>query len=185
MLRHHWTEYQISGTSTKATIAVTADQTARRSGSSTKRRNARYPAYATSRIAAVVNRGSQAHQTPQVGRPQMEPRLIPTAPNSTPTSAEASASASVFQLFLNKYATEQPKFSVAARSAIQTCGTWTYMIRCTSPISRSGGAHASASQAPTPSIATATMKIAQRTRFMPIPRRPAETAQRPGPNRPG
>src|SRR5258708_5759081 len=99
-------------------IAVTADQTARRSGSSTKRRNARYPAYATSRIAAVVNRGSQAHQTPQVGRPQMEPRLIPTAPNSTPTSAEASASASVFQLFLNKYATEQPKFSVAARSAI-------------------------------------------------------------------
>src|SRR6516165_5312767 len=52
--------------------------------------------------------------------------------------------------------TEQAKFSVTASSAIHTEGTCAYIIRCTSPISRSGGAQLSASQLPTSSIANAT-----------------------------
>src|SRR5687767_1659809 len=47
---------------------------------------------------------------------------------------------------------EAPKFSAMPRSIIHTAGTWTYMMRATSPISRSGGAQARPRYAPTASM---------------------------------
>src|SRR5215211_5011363 len=114
-------------------------------------------------IAAVVSRGSQFHHTPQVGRAQIAPSSTPLAPKSTPTSAEASASASSRQLFRNRYATDAQKLSVSARRPTHTDGTCAYMIRCTSPISRSGGAHASPSHAPSGTSTAATVINPPRT----------------------
>ena len=62
------------------------------------------------------------------------------APKTRATSADASASASVFHEARKRYSTEQTKVMVPARSIICTIGTCAYMMRCTSPISRSGGA---------------------------------------------
>ena len=71
-------------------MVATADQTARRAGSSAKPRRARMPTKAKTRIAMVLSRGSQAHQTPQVGLAQMLPCRQSSAPSTTPTSMPAS-----------------------------------------------------------------------------------------------
>ena len=39
----------------------------------------------------LVRRASQAHHTPQVGRPQIDPEISVQAVNTTPTSTEAAA----------------------------------------------------------------------------------------------
>jgi hypothetical protein len=41
-----------------------------------------------------VSRASQAHQTPQAGRPQMDPVMQVSAENTAPTSTEAAANRS-------------------------------------------------------------------------------------------
>ena len=71
-------------------IAATADHTARRAGSSTKLRRAMIPEKARTRTAVVVSRGSQSHQTPQVGLAQIAPWMHSSDERTTPTSIAAS-----------------------------------------------------------------------------------------------
>src|SRR5882762_8560834 len=107
-------------------IVATADQMARRAGSSTNLRSARMPRNAKSSTAVVVNRGSQSHQTPHVGLAQIEPWQQRRNASTTPTSMAASIRASHFQSELKRKMSALTNANVMASSAFQAVGTWTY-----------------------------------------------------------
>src|SRR5688572_29615541 len=135
-------------------IVATDDQTARFIGSSTKLRNARMPSVAKSSTAVVVRRGSQSHQTPQVGFAQIEPWQQSRNANSVPTSSPASRRASHFMSLRKRNAIAQ--YSEKSTDSIQfhAVGTCTYMMRCTSPMYCSGGATKRPAHEPNSSSAT-------------------------------
>src|SRR5690606_19408818 len=91
------------------------------------------------RIAVVVRRGSQVHQTPQVGRAQIEPSASVRAVNTAPASAADAASRSYRACRRTRYNTLKMKRTNAARNAHQAAGTCTYRIFWRWPMSRSGG----------------------------------------------
>src|ERR1700682_34105 len=122
------------GTSTKAKVQATAAQTARLAGSSTKARKARMPPNANTMTAVVVSRGSQSHQTPQVGLAQMEPCTQRSRESTTPIYMPASSRLSHFHAFVRRKQRAQRNENVRASIAFQAVGTCTYMIRCTSPM---------------------------------------------------
>src|ERR1700674_3239959 len=128
------------GTSTYAMTVATDDHTARLTGSSTKRRNARIPANAMRSTAVVVRRGSQSHHTPHVGFAQIAPWQQRRNARSTPTSMEASSLASHLQSFVKRKRTAAAKAKVIASIAFHAVGTCTYMMRGTSPMKCPGGA---------------------------------------------
>src|SRR6202521_312755 len=149
------------GTSTKAMMHATADQTARLEGSSTNARNARMPPNENTMTAVVGSRGSQSHQTPQVGLAQIDPCTQRRKESTTPISIDASSRLSHFQALVRRKQTAQTNENVRASIAFQAVGTWTYMIRCTSPMKTSPGAFARPHQDParssdTPSATNAT-----------------------------
>src|SRR5579872_362085 len=111
------------GTSTEAMMVATADQTARFTGSSTNRRKARIPAKAKINTAVVVSRGSQSHQTPQVGFAQIAPWQQRRKPSSTPTSMAASIRESHLKSLVKRDTTAQTNANVKARRAFQAVGT--------------------------------------------------------------
>src|ERR1700687_6234958 len=137
------------GTSTKATMQATADQTARLVGSVTDARRARMAPNANTMTAVVVSRGSQSHQTPQVGLAQMEPCTQRRKERTTPISTPASSLLSHFQELVSRKETAQTKEKLSASIAFHAVGTCTYMIRCTSPMKISEGALANPHQDPT------------------------------------
>src|SRR5881296_3204202 len=102
------------GTSAKAMTQATADQTARRDGSSTKARSARIPPNAKTITAVVVSLGSQSHQTPQVGFAQMDPCMQRSRERTTPISIAASSRLSHFHAFVKRKQTAQRKAKVRA-----------------------------------------------------------------------
>src|SRR4029079_14228605 len=104
-------------------IVATADQMARLTGSSTKRRSARMPKKAKRRTAVVVRRGSQSHHTPHVGLGQIAPWQQRRKANTMPTSIEPSMRASHFQSLRKMKRTAQAKAMVIARRAHQALGT--------------------------------------------------------------
>src|SRR4051812_9326694 len=118
------------GTSTKARMQATDDQTARRSGSSTNARSARMPPNAKTMTAVVVSLGSQSHQTPQVGFAQIDPWMQRSRESTTPISIPASSLLSHFHLLVSRKATAQTKEKLSASIAFHAVGTCTYMIRC-------------------------------------------------------
>src|SRR3954465_5106753 len=79
------------GTLIAPTRASTADALSARRGSSMAATSARYPKYRNSNISSEVNRASQTHQVPHVGRPQNDP--VHNAMNviSAPVGASACA----------------------------------------------------------------------------------------------
>src|SRR5215213_7396581 len=97
------------GRSTEAMIVATADQMARFIGSSTKLRSARMPSVAKSSTAVVVRRGSQSHQTPQVGFAHVEPWQQSRNPNSVATSTPAARRESHFMSLRKRKAMAQKK----------------------------------------------------------------------------
>src|SRR3954464_12745203 len=97
------------GTSAKAMTQATADHTARLAGSSTKARRARMPPKANTSTAVVVSRGSQSHQTPQVGFAQMAPWVQRRSERTTPIFSAASRRLSHFQLLVKRKASAQAK----------------------------------------------------------------------------
>src|SRR3954471_16692804 len=103
-------------------IVATADQMARRTGSSTNLRSARMPRKAKTRTAVVVRRGSQSHHTPHVGLAQIDPWQQSRKPRTTPTSIDASIRASHFQSDLKRKMTAQTKANVRASSAFPAVG---------------------------------------------------------------
>src|SRR5512140_826493 len=98
-------------------IVATDDQMPRLTGSSTNLRSARMPRKAKRRTAVVVRRGSQSHQTPQVGFAQIAPWQQRRNARTTPTSIDPSMSASHFQSPLNRKKIAQANANVMARSA--------------------------------------------------------------------
>src|SRR5207237_10165280 len=146
---HHFTEKYTMGTSAKATMQATADQTARFIGSSTKARSARIPPKANTITAVVVRRGSQSHQTPQVGLAQIAPCVQSSRESRTPISIAASSRLSHFHDSVKRKEIAQTKEKVSASIAFQAVGTCTYMMRCTSPMKTSPGAFASPQYEPT------------------------------------
>src|SRR3954467_14092855 len=116
------------GTSAKAMTQATADQTARRDGSSTKARSARMPPKAKTSTAVVVSRGSQSHHTPQVGFAQIAPCVQSRSESTTPISLAASRRLSHFQSLVKRYASAQTNAKVSASIAFHAVGTCTYMI---------------------------------------------------------
>ena len=114
---------------------ATADQVARFTGSSTNWRSARMPPKANTSTAVVVSRGSQSHHTPQVGLAQIEPCMQSSAdehdarPRPPPRGARPSC-----QPPRKSETSAQAKANVSASIAFQAVGTWTYMMRCTSPM---------------------------------------------------
>src|SRR4029450_1905772 len=104
-----------------------------------------------SSTAVVVRRGSHVHQVPQTGLPHSIPRTIASDVNSTPISADAAATRSHRVFLVLRYAMLAMKTTKNDRYASQAAGTWTYMIRCTSPWTASGGATTRESTAETPS----------------------------------
>src|ERR1700674_5724545 len=102
------------GTSTNATMQATADQTARLSGSSTAARSARIPPKANTITAVVVSRGSQSHQTPQVGFAQIAPCMQRRSESTTPISIAASSRLSHFQALVKRKETAQTNANVSA-----------------------------------------------------------------------
>src|SRR5687768_6052563 len=115
-------------------IVATDDQMARFTGSCTALRSARMPIVAKRSTAVVVRRGSQSHQTPQVGLAQMEPWQQSRNASSVETSSPASSRESHFMLLRNRKATAHPNEKRTASIQFQAVGTCTYMIRCTSPM---------------------------------------------------
>src|SRR5438105_14657088 len=128
------------GTSTKATMQATEDQTARFTGSSTNARKARMPPKAKTITAVVGSLGSQSHQTPQVGFAQMDPCMQRSRERTTPISIPASSRLSHFPALVKRKQRAQTEEQVGASMAFQAVGTCTYMIRCTSPMKTSPGA---------------------------------------------
>src|SRR5712664_1463778 len=131
------------GTSAKATMQATEDQTARFTGSSTAFRSARMPPKAKTITAVVVRRGSQSHQMPQVGLAQIAPCVQRSSESTTPISIAASSRLSHFQELVKRKKTAHTYANVSASIAFQAVGTCTYMMRCTSPMKTSAGAFAS------------------------------------------
>src|SRR5262245_25199411 len=119
------------GTSAKATMQATADQTARFIGSSTNARSARMPPKADTITAVVVRRGSQSHHTPQVGLAQMAPCVQRSKESNTPISMAASRRLSHFHDSVTRNETAQTNAKVSASMAFHAVGTCTYMIRWT------------------------------------------------------
>src|SRR3954464_7859256 len=110
------------GTSAKATMQATEDQTARFTGSSTALRSARMPPKANSITAVVVRRGSQSHQTPQVGFAQIAPWMQSNSESTTPVSIAASRRLSHFQALVKRKDRAQTKAKVSASIAFQAVG---------------------------------------------------------------
>src|SRR6266540_165715 len=108
-----------------------------------------------SSTAVVVRRGSHVHQVPQTGLPHSIPRTIASDVNRTPISADAAATRSHRVFLVLRYAMLAMKTTKNDRYASQAAGTWTYMIRCTSPWTASGGATTRESTAETPSATSA------------------------------
>src|SRR2546425_3935952 len=102
------------GTSTKATMQATEDQTARFTGSSTNARSARMPPKAKTITAVVVSRGSQSHHTPHVGLAQIAPCMQSSMERTTPISSAASKRLSHFQAFVKRNETAQTNAKVSA-----------------------------------------------------------------------
>src|SRR6267378_8366006 len=107
------------GTSAKATMQATADHTARFIGSSTKARSARMPPKANTITAVVVKRGSQSHQTPQVGLAQIAPCMQSKSERTTPISMDASSRLSHFQSLVKRKASAQANAKVSTSIAFQ------------------------------------------------------------------
>src|SRR5437763_15694307 len=107
-------------------IVATADQMARLAGSSTNLRSARMPRKANSSTAVVVRRGSQSHQTPQVGLAQIAPWQQRRNPKTTPVSIEPSIRASHVKSLRKRKTTAQRQAMVSARSANHAVGQCTY-----------------------------------------------------------
>src|SRR6267142_3137936 len=105
------------GTYAKATMQATADHTARFIGSSTKARSARMPPKANTITAVVVRRGSQSHQTPQVGLAQIAPCVQRSSESTTPISIAASSRLSHFQALLKRKETAHTNAKVSASMA--------------------------------------------------------------------
>src|SRR5918992_4540766 len=93
----------------------------------------------TRRIAVDVSRGSHVHQTPHVGRPQIDPSAIVSAVSTAATSAADAARRSHFSWRFQRYITLPTSTTTKARKAFHAAGTCTYMIFCRWPMSRSGG----------------------------------------------
>src|SRR2546426_11421572 len=110
------------GTSAKATMQATADQTARFLGSSTKARRARMPPKANTRTAVVVSRGSQSHHTPHVGLAQIAPCMQRSNERTTPISIAASSRLSHFQAVVKREKSAQTKANVSACIAVHAVG---------------------------------------------------------------
>src|SRR5687767_4078958 len=127
------------GRSIEAMIVATADQIARRVGSSTNLRKARMPRKAKSRTAVEVRRGSQSHHTPQVGLAQIAPWQHSRNASRLPISRPASIRVSHFRSFMKRNAIAEPREKRTTSIHVHAVGTWTYMIRCTSPMYRSAG----------------------------------------------
>src|SRR5919197_827878 len=98
-------------------MQATDDQTARFTGSSTNARKARIPPKAKTITAVVVSRGSQSHQTPQVGFAQIDPCMQRSSERTTPISMPASRRWSHFQELVNKKQSAQTKEKVSASMA--------------------------------------------------------------------
>src|SRR5215207_7681491 len=79
------------------------------------------------------------------------PRTIASAVNRTPISADAAATRSHRVFLVFRYAMLETNTTKNDRYASQAAGTWTYMMRCTSPWTSSGGATTRDSTAETPS----------------------------------
>ena len=75
--------------------------------------------------AVVTRRGSQVHHTPHVGFAQMEPATMNMPVNSTPTSAEATASASNHGRLVSSHPRLARKTTKNARYASHASGTCT------------------------------------------------------------
>src|SRR5262245_52172075 len=89
--------------------------------------------------AVEVSRGSHVHQTPHVGRPQIEPSARVKPVKSVPTSAADAATRSYRSSPFQRYIRLAAATTKNAMNAFQADGTWTYMIFCRLPMSRSGG----------------------------------------------
>src|SRR5919107_3443606 len=119
----------------------------------------------SSSTTVVVSRGSQVHQVPQTGRPQREPRASVSTQNSTPISADATATRSQRIRPVRRYATLATNTTPKDRNASQAAGTCTYISRCTSPCSASAGTTSS----PRTAVATSPTRVAQpRVRWAPL-----------------
>ena len=101
-VRHQRTERWTIGICATPKMPTTAAKRARASGSSTMARSRRYATQVSSSTAVEVSRASHVHQTPQVGRPQIDPDTIMSAANSTPTSAAAAAQRSQVGRFVTR-----------------------------------------------------------------------------------
>ena len=75
--------------------------------------------------AVVTRRGSQVHHTPQVGFAQMDPATMNMPVKRTPTSADATASASNQGRLVHSQPRLAMKTTKNARYASQASGTWT------------------------------------------------------------
>src|SRR3982074_2216972 len=100
-------------------MQATEDQTARFMGSSTNARSARMPPNANTMTAVVVSRGSQSHQTPQVGLAQIAPCVQSNKERTTPISKAASSRLSHFQAFVKRKASAQQNANASASIAFQ------------------------------------------------------------------
>ncbi len=71
-------------------------------------------------MAVSVRRASHVHQTPQVDLPQMDPEARMTPVNTTPTSAEATATASARRSRFHRYSTLARSVTKNAKYAVAT-----------------------------------------------------------------
>src|SRR5260370_11495655 len=115
------------GTSAKATMQATADQTARLTGSSTNARRARMPPKANTMTAVVVRRGSQSHHTPQVGLAQIDPCMQRSNERTTPISIAASSRLSHFQPLVKRKDSPQTQPKLSVTMPFQPVPTCTYI----------------------------------------------------------
>src|SRR5512140_3180709 len=86
-----------------------------------------------------VRRGSQVHHTPHVGRAQIIPSISVRPVNAVATSAADDARRSSSSRRFQRYFIANTSTVNGASIVIHADGTWTYMIFCKSPMSRSGG----------------------------------------------
>src|SRR5688572_1792668 len=138
-VRHHFTDMYTMGTLSAPRSPTAALHCARRSASSTNERSARYPTKTRNSTAVDVRRGSHVHQTPQVGRPQMDPNASVSPVNSVPTSAADAARRSCRSSPFHRYSKLAMATTKKAMNAFHADGTCTYMIFCRCPMSLSGG----------------------------------------------
>src|SRR5688572_14540005 len=111
------------GRSIEAMIVATADQIARRVGSSTNLRKARMPRKAKSRTAVEVRRGSQSHHTPQVGLAQIAPWQHSRNASRLPISRPASIRVSHFRSFMKRNAIAEPREKRTTSIHVHAAGT--------------------------------------------------------------